>query len=299
MKKLLILLLAVFLCSPSSLALTFTDANGREVEIENPKRVISLYNSYGDAWLTAGGNLVGSIADSFQEESLPDPGIQNLGSHLTPNMELLFSLNPDFVLLSSDVSTHGEIAEILESAHIPHAFFSAKDWRGYMDNIRLFTRITGREDLFQQQVEMVQKPIEVMIDQAQALNISPSALLIRAHSTAVKARNSESTVAGHILRDMGFINLADENSILCEGLSMEKILVEDPDYIFVILQGTSSEAAEKSLAAILTGNPAWNTLSAVRNENFYILDRELFHYHPNSRWAESYEFILKVLKGEA
>lgn len=297
MKKLIAFILIAALFIPGAYALSFKDANGREVEIENPQRVVSLYKSYGDAWLTAGGTLVGSIADSFQEKS--DPGIQNLGSHLTPNMELLFALNPDFVLLSADVSTHGDIAEILESAHIPCAFFSAKDWRSYMENIRLFTRITGREDLFLQQVETVQKPIEAMIEQAQAMDISPTALLIRAHSTAVKARDSESTVAGHILRDMGFINPADENSLLCEGLSMEKILIEDPDYIFAILQGTSSDAAEKSLSAILTGNPAWNTLSAVRNERFYILDRELFHYHPNDRWAEAYEFILEVLKGEA
>ena len=65
----------------------------------------------------------------------------------------------------------------------------------------------------------------------------------------------------------------------------------------MVLQGTSAAAAEESLTAVLTGNPAWNTLSAVREGRFYVLDRDLFHYHPNARWAESYAFMLEVLEG--
>ena len=80
---------------------------------------------------------------------------------------------------------------------------------------------------------------------------------------------------------------------------MEKLLIEDPDYIFVVLQGASSEAAESKLASVLTDNPAWNALTAVREGRFFILDRKLFHYHPNERWAEAYDFILDIRKGEA
>lgn len=296
MKRFLICILVGLLLCGSASALTFTDAKGRTVEVENPQRVASLYNSYGDAWLIAGGTLVGSIADTFEDGRLDDT-VQNLGSHTNPNMELLFSLNPDFVLLSAEVSSHVEIAGMLEQAGIPCAFFSTPGWESYMENIRLFTALTGRDELYQQQVEQVQQPIEDMIAQAQALDVHPTALLIRAHSTAVKARGSEGTVAGMILRDMGFINLADSNSTLCEGISMEAVLAEDPDYIFVVLQGSDSDAARKSLSTVLTDNPAWNTLTAVREGRLYELDRALFHYHPNNRWAQSYEFILDILKG--
>ena len=95
---------------------------------------------------------------------------------------------------------------------------------------------------------------------------------------------------------MGFVNLADGNSILCESIGVEALLVEDPDYIFAVLQGSSSAAAEKNLSSVLTGNPAWNSLTAVREGRFFILDRDLFHYHPNERWAESYQYILDILK---
>ena len=293
MKKLLCLILLGVLLASSASALHFTDANGRSVEIESPERAVSLYNSYGKAWMLAGGELIGSIADGF-ENGMLDDGVQNLGSHTTPSMELLFSLNPDFVLLSSEIASHGEIAGLLDQAGIPCAFFSTPDYRSYMEMISVFTQLTGKEDLHQQQIEAVQQPIEEMIKEAEALP-DPTVLLIRANSITVKCKNSETTVAGNILRDMGFVNLADGNSALCESISMESVLIEDPDYIFVVLQGSSSEAAEKNLASVLTDNPAWNTLTAVREGRFYILDRDLFHYHPNERWAESYKFILEIL----
>ena len=295
MKKLLCLILAGILAASSALALSFTDAGGRNVHVDEPQRVVSLYNSYGAAWLAAGGTLSGSIADAFDGIPLGE-GIQNLGSITAPNMELLFALNPDLVLLSADVPSHKKLLPMLEEAGVDCAFFSTPDYESYLEMMALFCRITGREDLYQAQLETVRAPIEKMIAEAAALRKHPTALLIRANSSAVKCRDSESTVAGHILRDMGFINLADGNSALCENISMESVLIEDPDYIFAVLQGAGSEAAERNLASVLTNNPAWNSLAAVREGRFYILDRDLFHYHPNERWPEAYAFILGILK---
>lgn len=278
-------------------AVEFTDANGRAVSIENPQRVVSLYNSYGDAWLQSGGSLVGAIEGAGEAGA----SAQNLGSHLSPNMELLFSLNPDFVLLASSVSSHAEIGAVLEQAGIPCAYFNTPDWRGYMETIALFTQITDRPDLYQEQLETVAEPIERFISEAESIPGHygrTTALLLRADSRKVKAKDSESTVAGNILHDMGFVNIADGESPLRENLSMESILLADPDYIFVFTGGSDTEAAMSSLRTTLTDNPAWNTLTAVREGRFIILDRELFHFHPNSRWAESYAFIAELLKGE-
>ena len=137
-----------------------------------------------------------------------------------------------------------------------------------------------------------------MIAEANAATERPTALLLRAYSTSVRAKGSEGTVAGCILSDMGFINLADGDSPLSENLSMEAILLADPDYIFMTTMGSSAEAALDSLANMFTNNPAWSTLTAVREGHFYILEKELFHQHPNARWAESYAVIRDILFGE-
>lgn len=296
---LLVALLCILPIMPA-LAVEFTDANGRTVSVDNPQRVVSLYNSYGDAWLLSGGELIGTIEDTFGNEPLSDE-IANLGSHTSPNMELLFSLDPDFVLLSASIASHAEIGTTLEQAGIPCAFFDTPDWRSYMENIRLFSSVTGREDLYQKQRKTVQQPIEALIADAESNSDhfhQTTALLLRANSVSVKAKNSETTVAGNILRDMGFINIADGESPLSENLSMESILVADPDWIFLVTGGSDTEAAMSNLYSSLTDNPAWNTLTAVREDRFIVLDRELFHYHPNERWAESYAFIAGLIRGE-
>lgn len=296
---LLSFLVICILSSLPALAIDFTDANGREVSIDSPQRVVSLYNSYGDAWLLSGGKLVGTISDTFENPLLADD-VRDLGSHLSPNMELLFSLEPDFVLLAANVSTHSEIGAVLEQAGISHAYFHTPDWRSYMDAIRLFTRITGREDLLQAQVDAVQKPIEAILAETEASETyeKVTALYLRANSSKVKAKNSEGTVAGIILKEMGFVNLADSDSLLSENLSMEAILMADPDYIFIVFQGSDTDAARHALESMLTQHPAWSTLTAVRENRCIILDRELFHYHPNDRWAEAYAFIADLIKGD-
>ena len=288
--------LTAILLSASACAIEFTDVAGREVSVENPQCVVSLYGSYGSVWQISGGVLAGTTSDALKDAASSE--IQNLGAHTEPNMELLFSLNPDFVILSADVAEQADIGALLEDASIPCAYFSYQDWRGYMEMVELFTQITGRSDLYAEQVKNLEEPIQSMIAEANAVSDRPTALLLRAYSTNVRAKGSEGTVAGCILKDMGFITIADGDSPLSENLSMETILMADPDYIFVTTMGSSTEAALESLANLLTDNPAWATLTAVQEDHFFVLEKELFHQHPNDRWAESYAIIRDILLGE-
>ena len=296
MLQTILLVLAAATLSASALAVEFTDAAGRAVSVDDPQRVVSLYGSYGDVWQISGGVLAGTTSDALKGDASSE--IQYLGAHTEPNMELLFSLNPDFVILSSDIAEQADIGALLDQADIPHAYFSYQDWRSYMDMVALFTQITGRADLYEEQVAKLEKPILASIEEVNAAPERPTALLLRAYSTNVRAKGSEGTVAGCILKDMGFINLADGDSPLSENLSMETILLADPDYIFVTTMGASTEAALESLANLFTNNPAWASLSAVREDHFLVLDKELFHQHPNDRWAESYAIIRDILLGE-
>ena len=44
---------------------SFTDASGRRLTFDTaPKRVVSLYGSFAETWLLAGGGLVGATQDA-------------------------------------------------------------------------------------------------------------------------------------------------------------------------------------------------------------------------------------------
>lgn len=297
LKKGFIALLCALLLSQSALAVSFTDAVGREVEVEAPQRVIALFGSYGEIWRQAGGALLATTQDILERR--PDETVQNIGSYSSPSMETLFALEPDWVILSSATKSHFEIANVLEEAGVLYAFFDVLSWEEYMAALDVMTQITGRRELYEAQVETVQKPIEEATARAEAWNGfgQTTALLLRASSTKVHAKGSEDTVAGQILRDMGFVNLADGDSVLSENLSMESILLADPDWIFVTTMGLDSEAAMATLRATLLDNPAWNTLTAVREGRYVVLDPLLFHYRPNERWAKAYDEIVSLMYG--
>ena len=59
--------------------------------------------------------------------------------------------------------------------------------------------------------------------------------------------------------------------------------------------GKDTQKALDALAAGIQANPAWNSLSAVQNGRYVVLPSDLFHYKPNARWGESYEYLAKIL----
>ena len=79
--------------------------------------------------------------------------------------------------------------------------------------------------------------------------------------------------------------------------TIEEIIEEDPEYIFVTTMG-NEEKALKALEDDIGSNPAWNSLYAVKNNKFIVLPKDLFHYKPNARWAESYEYLARILYPE-
>ena len=100
---------------------------------------------------------------------------------------------------------------------------------------------------------------------------------------------------GEMLADLGCVNIADRENALLEQLSMEAILQADPDYIFAVAQGADDTAARKNLENTLLSNPAWQSLSAVREGRFHLLEHRLYNLKPNARWGEAYEKLADIL----
>jgi iron complex transport system substrate-binding protein len=78
---------------------------------------------------------------------------------------------------------------------------------------------------------------------------------------------------------------------------MEAILADDPDYVFVVLQGSDSTKAEEMLNETLLSNPAWESLTAVQEGRYYVLDNALYNLKPNARWGEAYTKLAEILYG--
>lgn len=273
---------------------TFTDSLDNTVNlVDKPQRVVSLVGSYAETWILAGGDLVGVTNDVVTERNLDLPEDTGLvGTIKDPNIEEVIALSPDFVLLSPDIENHLNTSEILKKSEIPYAFFKVEHFEDYLNMLDVCTDITGNMDLYEENGLAVQEQIDDVLSKIHNKN-NPQILFIRAFSSGAKAKHDDN-MACRILNELGTINIASKHKSLLEDLSIEEIIEEDPEYIFVVTMGDSQEALD-ALKDGIEKNPAWSELSAVKNDRYLVLPKELFHYKPNARWGESYEYIAEIL----
>ena len=296
MRKRLCLLCIALLLLPSfagAEGAALVDDRGAAIPATAPQRVVSLYGSYAEAWAQAGGTLVGATEDAVSERGMDLGTAQIIGTTKAPNLERILALDPDLVILSLDIAAQVSAAEVLEAAGVPCAAFRVDTWQDYARMMDVFTALTGRRDLYEAIVPPMEAAIAQTIASAQAQN-APTVLLLRAYSTGVKAK-ADDNLAGAMLEDLGCVNIAARQPSLLEELTLEAIVVEDPDCIFISVMGGDEEAALAVVEETLGQNPAWQGLTAVQEGRVYVLPRDLFHYKPNARWAESYAFLYELL----
>ena len=244
--------------------------------------------------MLAGGTLVGTTSDAIEERGLVlGDEVAIVGSVKQPNFEEILAANPDFVILSADTAEHVELHDALTDAGIAHAYYRADTFSDYLSMLEQFCSLTGRDDLYEQNGLEVQAQIQQVLEQVEGRE-GPTVLLLRAYSTGAKAKGADN-LAGVMLEDLGAENLVERYDSLLEEVSMEEVIAADPDYIFVVTMGSSQEKALEYMSEHFQSNPAWAGLTAVANDHYVVLPKELFHYKPNARWGESYAYLAEIL----
>ena len=272
---------------------TVTDAIGHSVTLQKGARVVSCYSSFAECWLLSGGELVGVTADATQEHDLPLPeDIAIVGSVKEVNLEAVIALEPDLVILSADLTAHMNLTQALDEVGIPYVCFRVDTFEDYAGLMAQFCAVNQRPDLYEKNVESVGAAISELRGNIPSAT-DKTVLLIRVYSTGIKAKTDDN-LAGIILREFGLTNIADATPSLLEEMSLEHIALADPDYIFALTMGSEASAAAY-MAENIENNPLWSGLSAVKNGRYHLLPKDLFHYKPNDRWYESYEYIAKIV----
>lgn len=279
----------------TSKTVTFTDARDKSVTIDKkPKRVVCLYNSYLDLWYKCGGEVVGRVDEAKEKQVEAAESAASVGAPGNPSLEMILSLKPDIVILSSGFKAQMALVDTLEQNNIKVIAFKSELKNDYYKMVRIFTALTEREDLYKKNGYEVKKKIDEIVSKVPKGN-SPKALILFATAKGITTKNSNSMV-GEMLKDLCVINIADGGKENDSNIfSMEKILEENPDYIFVQTMGSDMESIMDRLKKDVESNPAWASLKAVKNGKYFFLDKKLYLYRPNDRYAEAYEGLAQKL----
>ena len=307
MKKIwLLLILLSLLCGCAAPAeeapahaFVFTDDLGRSVAVQDPKRVACLLGSFAQVWQLAGGEVIATPDDAWEDFGLElAENTVNLGGTKHLSLELLLAAQPDFILASTNTRQNMELRETLEGTGVPVAYFDVFDFKDYLRLLKLCTQLTGCPENYEIYGTAVEQQVESVIAQSRnrlKSQDSPSVLFLRASASAVHVKNSEGVVLGKLLKDLGCINIADSDATLLENLSIEKILEADPDHIFIVQQGDDPEGMKRYVNQFFGEHPAWSQLTAVKENNVHFMEKRLFSLKPNHRWGEAYEIVEEIL----
>ena len=281
---------------PAETSVTFTDDLNRQVTVDRPQRVACLISSFSDIWCLAGGAdaIVAATDATWRYFDLPlRDDVVNLGNTKELDVERLLACEPDLILASGGTDRNVELEASFSAMGLNVAYFSVDTFADYLRMLKICTEITGKTENYDLYGTQVARQVEAAL--ARQDGSAPSVLYIRATGSSCKVKNSEGSVLGEMLKDLGCINIADRNGSLLEQLSIEAILQADPDYIFVVLQSADPADAQAILQTTLLDNPAWASLTAVQEGRYHVMDPNLYNLKPNAQWGKAYEQLADIL----
>ena len=283
--------------APSETACTFTDDLGRQVTVDSPKRVAALLGSFAQVWQLAGGRVIATADDAWDDLQLElAEDTVNLGNTKNLSLELLLGARPDFILASTNTRQNMQWQETLEGTGVPVAYFDVANFDDYLHLLDICTDITGRKDLYETHGLAVQSQIDAVLERSTQRGTNPTVLSLRASASTATVKNSRDNVLGEMLASLGCVNIADSDDSLLENLSLEHILVSDPEFIFIVQRGDDAAGMREYVEQNLMSHPLWSQLTAVQEGKVYFMDKTLFNLKPNHRWGEAYEILEEILE---
>lgn len=279
----------------------FTDSTGAVISLtERPETVAVLFSSYAEIWTLAGGRVDVTVGESVERGFAPENvTLVDQGAGKTIDHELLIAAQPDLIIGSADIPAHVEVGEMMAGSGIPCALFRVDTFADYLSMLKICTDITGDFAAYETYGTAVQAQIDSVLRAVAELDTEPKNILfIRAGSqySFTKAKRAPENFVCIMLDELGSHNIADDAVVLLDGLSLEEILLQDPDYIFLTTMG--SEEAAVQYVEDLFAQDGWKELTAVRNGNYTFLPKDLFHFKPNARWGEAYAILAELLYPE-
>lgn len=277
---------------------TATDAAGRQVVLNSrPQRVVSLSPSYLGMIDAVGGSIVGRAASKVGTIPASMQNVPEVGLVFNINMEALVALKPDLVLAGRN--QHDKFVPLLESNKIKVIELDAKTYDEVKQTVTLLGEIYGTQEKAAAENALLDSQIKAVTDKLPRQE-KKRVVIMHATASSVTVEGSRS-IAGCISDLLGFENVAAQ---ALKGksdktpYSMETLVEQDPELIFITSMGKPEEI-ESRLRTDFKNNPAWNSLSAVKQGKIYVLPEKLFLLNPGLKYPEAVKYMAQQVYPEA
>lgn len=280
-----------------------TDSTGTQLDIPvHPKRIVFLNVSNMDMYVAAGGKeaVIGKpTSQSISAELAKETNTaEEIGIIHSPNVEKILSLHPDLVI-GVNIPFHNQIRDTLKQNNIPLYINTLDSFEDTIKTMKFYGELAGTEDVASKKISEINKQVDAAL--ALTTNKQGPKALILFSNPASNSMATSATFSGDVLKRLGAVNIADLDTSLTGQyvpLSMEYVIKQDPQDIFIISMGNTPENLAR-FKAQMTENDAWNQVTAVKNGHVYDLPMDLFTVNPGSRTGEAITYMAKLLYPEA
>lgn len=245
-----------------------------ETEVaKNPSRVIVFDYGIADALNTLDVEIIGLPKASLPSllSKYEDGKYENVGSLKEPDMEKVYELKPDLIIMSGRLESYYE--ELNKIAPTIYLGVDNTDYLGsFKKNMETLGQIFDKEKEVKTQVAKVEEAIGKVNEKAEGVN----ALIALANDNAFSVYG-EGSRFGIIHKEFGIeaVDKTIESSTHGQKASFEYILDKNPDYLFVIdraaVTGGNTSAKE------MFDNEIIKKTDAYKNGNIVYLDADVWY----------------------
>lgn len=273
---------------------TVTDDNGRTVTFDKkPERIVVTSASFLDPLYAVGGSVVGR-PDS--KSKIPDAakGVTSIGRVYQIDAEKIIALTPDLVILNKGMNE--KLIETLAANNIRTLVLDMKSYDDVKREIGIFAALTGEKAKGEELVRKMDADIEAVRTSIPQEKKRVAIIHSTGQGLSVQLDGS---IAGNIANILGWENTAAGMPALDKNpdaapYSMETLVAQNPDIIFVTSMGEEAEI-RASMEAMFAESPAWQSVGAIRDGRVYYLPQELFLFSPGIEYPKAVQYMARLV----
>lgn len=280
---------------------------------KNPSKPAVLYGSFVTLWYEAGGKAAGVIGGDSSialynlyigRNVTQDEGVTVLAESSAGknwSTENIIAFQPDLIICSTAMSGYKTISAPAEAAGIPVVAMDYNDFSDYLKWFKVFCNLNGHPELWDTvAMPALDKVVDILCRIPENQENAPKVFAMFSATKDNITANTSGTVLGGMISQMNAINIADADNTSGADrieINMESVFAADPDLIVVQCHPSTDDDAEQ-VNRVYGENPVWKSLRAVQEGKIYFLEPHLFHYKPNSHFADAYLQLAQLLYPE-
>ena len=273
---------------------SITDDNGRTVLFDKkPERIVVTSASFLEPLYAVGGSVVGR-PESKTKVPPEAKEVPRIGRVYQIDAEKIIALKPDLVILNKGMNE--KLIDTLNANYVKTLVLDMKSYEDVKREIGIFAALTGEKEKGE---ALVQK-MDADIDAVRTSIPQEKKRVAIIHSTGQGLSvQLDGSIAGSIAVMLGWENTAAGMPALDKNpdaapYSMETLVAQNPDIIFVTSMGEEAEI-RASMEAMFAESPAWQSVGAIRDGRVYYLPQEMFLFSPGIEYPKAVQYMARLV----